>query len=101
MPHPSTQMENIPDKPAFSFQAASPWVEKIINGGRLIEKHYYLHPKLGNCYRYKYKLDDTVWWIDADLAGTSIEVWRLDGTCWFEGEYAAKGAAAGDDEDEE
>ncbi len=95
-----TQMENIPDKPAFSFKPASPWPEKISAEGTLIEAHYYLHPKLGNCYRHKYKLGEDVWWIDVDLAGTSMQVWKLDGSSWFEGAYATA-AAAGDDEDEE
>lgn len=97
---PLTQMENIPDKPVYSFKPGSPWVEKVIQNAKLLEKHYYLHPKLGNTYRYKYLLDDTIWWIDVDLDGTSMEMWRGDGTCWFEGEYAHKGAA-GDDEDDE
>jgi hypothetical protein len=99
-PMPVTQMENIPDRPAFGFKPASPWVEKIVQNGKLIEAHYYLHPKLGDCYRYKYKLENDVWWVDVDLPGTSMQVWKLDGSCWFEGEYAAK-AAGGDDEDEE
>ena len=89
-------MENIPPQPRFGFQPASPWVRKIVDGGSLIEKHYYLHPKLGDGYRYKYKLDGDVWWIDAPLDGESLQVWKLDGSSWYEGK-----AAASDDADEE
>ena len=95
-----TLMENIPEKPAYNFTPASPWLEKIVATGKLIEAHYYLHPKLGNCYRYKYKVADDVWWIDVDLPGESAQVWKLDGSTWFEGAYAAKASGA-DDEDEE
>lgn len=94
----SAQMENIPPKPLYNFQPASPFVEQVIGQGQEIEKHYYLHPKLGDSYRYKYKWDETVWWIDVDLAGESMQVWRLDGTTWFEGKTPGAG---GDDEDEE
>jgi len=97
MPH--ALMENIPAKPLINFTPSSPWVEKIVREGQEIEKHYYLHPKLKDCYRYKYRLGDTVWWIDVNLAGDSIEVWRLDGSCWFEGKIAS--AAGLDDEDED
>lgn len=95
MPH--AQMENIPPKPAYNFTPASPYVEKIIAGGSEIEKKYYNHPKLGDSYRYKYRYDDTVWWIDVSLDGESMQVWRLDGSTWMEG----KAKAGGDDEDEE
>lgn len=97
MPH--ALMENIPPRPLYNFTPASPLVEKIISQGTEIEKHYYLHPKIKDAYRYKYKYDDTVWWIDVDLAGESMQVWKLDGSCWWEGKMAA--AAGADDEDEE
>ena len=45
------QMENIPAKPDFHFTPASPFVEKILREGSEIEKHYYLHPKMKDCYR--------------------------------------------------
>ncbi len=92
-----TPMEQIPERPTYRFQPASPYVEKIVRGGSLIEKRYYLHPKLGNAYRYKYAFEETVWWIDVPLDGESLQVWRLDGTTWMEG----KAAAGGDDDEED
>lgn len=92
-------MENIPPKPAFHFEPASPFVKKVIEGGSLIEAHYYLHPKLGNAYRYKYKWEDSVWWIDVPLDGASLQMWKLDGSTWYEGKAAA--APGGDDDDED
>ena len=49
--------------------------------------------------RYQYKVGDDVWWIDVNLAGDSMQVWKLDGTTWFEGKIAA--GDVGDDEDED
>lgn len=95
MAHPV--MENIPEKPRYSFTPASPFVSRIIENGKLVEKRYYLHPKLGDSYRYKYTWDGSVWWIDVPLDGESLQVWKLDGSCWFEG----KAAAAGDSDDDE
>lgn len=94
-----TMMENLPPRPAYGFKPASPVVDKLVAEGKEIEKHYYLHPKLGDTYRYKYDWDGTVWWIDVALDGESLQVWRLDGTTWMEGKAAA--SAGGDDEDEE
>jgi len=91
-------MENIPPKPAFSFTPASPFVKKVMDGGTLIEAHYYLSPKLGDSYRYKYKWEDSVWWIDVPLDGESLQMWKLDGSTWVEGKAAA---SAGGDEDED
>ena len=92
-------MENIPVKPLFNFTPASPWVKKVVDGGALIEKHYYLHPKLGDAYRYKYKFEETVWWIDVPLDGDSMQVWKLDGSAWYEGKAAA--SDSGDDDEDE
>ena len=92
------QMENIPAKPDFHFTPASPFVEKILREGVEIEKHYYLHPKMRDCYRYKYKVGDDVWWIDVNLAGDSMQVWKLDGSTWFEGKMAG-GEMEDEDED--
>jgi hypothetical protein len=91
-------MENIPPKPRILFEPASPFVKKLLEGGALIEKHYYLHPKLGNAYRYKYKFEDTVWWIDVNLDGDSAQMWKLDGSCWYEGKAAGGTDADEDDE---
>ena len=96
MAHPV--MENIPEKPRYSFAPASPYVKQVIEGGQLIEKRYYLHPKLGDGYRYKYKWDDSVWWIDVPLDGESLQMWKLDGSSWYEGKAAGGGDADEDDE---
>lgn len=92
-------MENIPPRPNYNFTPAAPIVEQLIKKGVEIEKHYYLHPKLDDCYRYKYMFEETVWWIDVDLAGESMQIWKLDGQTWFEGKAAA--VAGGDDEEED
>ena len=91
-------MENMPPAPHYGFTPASPVVKKIVDGGKLIVAWYYLHPKLGDAYRYKYILDNELWWIDVTLDGESMQCWKGDGSSWYEGKAAAVG---GDDEDEE
>ena len=95
MAHPV--MENMPAAPKYNFTPASPAVKKIVDGGKLITARYYLHPKLGDAYRYKYILDGELWWFDVTLDGESMHCWKGDGSSWYEG----KAASAGDDEDEE
>lgn len=91
-------MENMPPAPQYTFTPASPVVKKVIAGGKLITSRYYLHPKLGNAYRYKYLFENELWWFDVTLDGDSMHCWKGDGSSWLEGKAAAGGDA---DEDEE
>ena len=70
--------------PKLAFTPRTGLFDQIIREAEFIGIRHYLHPKLGNCYRYKYRWKGKPWWIDVTFDGLAINLWKDDGQTFTE-----------------
>jgi hypothetical protein len=70
--------------PTLAFSCKTPLFEQITREAEFVGLRYYLHPKLGNAYRYKYRWKGEPWWIDVTLDRQAMQVWKGDGQSFTE-----------------
>lgn len=78
--------------PKLGFKPTTPLAEQLIREGSFIGVRYYLHPKLGDAYRYKYTWKGVRWWIDVTLDGLGYQLWKADGQAFIETKESAEQA---------
>lgn len=70
--------------PTLDFEPTSPLFKQIVREATFVGVRYYLHPKLGNTYRYKYRWKGEPWWIDVTFDRDAYNLWKGDGQSFTE-----------------
>lgn len=80
--------------PQLDFEPTTPLVEQMLREASFVGVRFYLHPKLGNTYRYKYRWKGEPWWLDVTFDRDGYHLWKGDGQAFMETREDAEEARA-------
>ena len=65
--------------PKLAWSPETDLFEKLTRQGEFLGIRSYIHPKIGETYRYKYHWQNEPWWVDVTLDGRTFHLWKGDG----------------------